>query len=260
MAAGVEPGEPATQAPARGPAVEEKCERHGVATLLRCAQCEKAVCPKCVVWTVVGQKCADCVGRKPLTAKDKARRLLLPGLILLGLLAVVVGVRYLTSGSFQRGTVVAGPSTFDRTRTFDMGQAAADGDVDFVVNGFRCGDKTIGSGPGARTAVGRFCFLELSMRNSGGQPVLFSPGGQFLKDEDDRTYGADPRAMAQVPGNGGFTTVQQLNPGIEIQGVLVYDVPPDVAPQFAELHRGPEAIRGPASVPSRGVRVRLPTT
>lgn len=260
MANGVEPGEPATEAPTRGPFTEEKCERDGVATLLRCAQCEKPVCPRCVVWTVVGQKCADCVGRKPLTAKDKARRLVLPGLILLGVLAVVVGVRYLTSGSFQRGTVVAGPSLVDRIPTFDMGQSAADGDVDFVVNTFRCGDKEVGSGPGARTAVGRFCFLDLTMRNSGGQPVLFSPGGQFLKDDAGRTYGADPRATAQVAENSGFSMTQQLNPGIEIQGVLVYDVPPTVSPEFAELHRGPEAIRGPASVPSRGVRVRLPTT
>jgi hypothetical protein len=37
-----------------------RCERHGVETRLRCAECETPVCPSCFVRTAVGFKCPTC--------------------------------------------------------------------------------------------------------------------------------------------------------------------------------------------------------
>ena len=37
-----------------------RCERHGEPTRLTCVECEKPICPKCLVRTEVGLKCEDC--------------------------------------------------------------------------------------------------------------------------------------------------------------------------------------------------------
>lgn len=56
---------------------ETTCARHpGTATRLRCSNCGVAICPRCAVDTVVGQKCPDCAKpAKGARARGRPRQL-----------------------------------------------------------------------------------------------------------------------------------------------------------------------------------------
>lgn len=235
------------------------CVRHGTATLLRCAQCDTPVCPKCTVWTVVGQKCPTCVGRVDPTLAQRARRLAGPILVGLGVILALLSLKFLASGGFQKKSPRPSSQVDTQPATIAIGERGTDEDLEFLVSRFECGATQVGSGPGARSAVGRFCLLDLKVRNRGNDPVQFTAMSQVLKDTAGRRYAFDARAtLANLPSvSRDFLTFQQLNPGIEVQGVLVYDVPASVVPVVAELHRGLAAGGRLVGLPSRGVRVRL---
>ncbi len=62
------------------------CPAHGVPTRLRCAGCERPICPDCQVRTEVGLKCGDCAA--VATGTRRARRLGTGGLVVGALLVV----------------------------------------------------------------------------------------------------------------------------------------------------------------------------
>jgi hypothetical protein len=63
-----------------------RCARHpDVETYLRCGRCETPICPKCLVYTPVGTRCADCAKVTAVPTYTMTRRAWLLG----GLAAVV---------------------------------------------------------------------------------------------------------------------------------------------------------------------------
>lgn len=232
------------------------CKVHNVPTLLSCAQCDEPVCPRCTVWTVVGQKCTTCTGTKLPTAQG-ARRFIRPAVIVGVLLAAVVAVRFLGSDSVQRtNTRFNVPAA---APTVEMGEQAIDRGLSFVVNSFECGGSELGEGPRRLQAAGQYCTMDLTVSNKGTEPAAYSGTSQLLVDSDGNTYAPDGMAtsLASASANRPPSTFQQLNPGIEIKGLLVFDIPKATVPTEAELHGLGSGLRL-SSGRAGGARVLLP--
>lgn len=194
--------------------------------------------------TPVAIKCASCAGVRGSSARDRARRLAIP---------VLVGLALVGLAAFLSSSVIQGSREETRERTATtvaeagIGQPAKDGPLSFAVTGFRCQGKEL---EGARRALGRFCLLDIKVRNEGAQSEEFITSLQVLKDAEGNRYDVEPQLIggAPAPRPGVVGLSQRMNPRTEIERVLAFDVPEEVMPTTAEFH----ARRG-----SIGVRVRL---
>jgi hypothetical protein len=152
-----------------------------------------------------------------------------------------VAAAALTWGDDVYHRVVGGP-----TATVDLYEAGRDGDLEFTVSRVECGVDRLGDEFVSQPAIGQFCLVEMTIRNVGDRPATFS-------DSLQRAYGADGVRFGADTGAGILANAQQqvflneINPGNQVTGVVVYDIPPDARIAELELH---------ASEHSPGVRVR----
>ena len=236
-----EPG--AILAPAKGGAVaqELRCEQDDVATRLTCTACDVPICPQCFVRTPVGFKCRTCVGAGAAIGRGRTpNRTTFIAVAVAGVLALV-GWRLLGSGDeglVDESARYSGQSARDIERFF-LGEAGSEGPLTFTATGFDCGVAGLAGAVRGRVPQGRFCSLRLTVQNTGTQPETFLAAEQVLLDPQARRYRPDddPDLASRV-----------VNPGNELTATLLFDVPPSVNPDEAELHR---------SQRSRGVRVLL---
>ena len=119
-----------------------------------------------------------------------------------------------------------------------IGQEVTEGPLTFVVTGFECRGKDLGSGPARRTALGRFCLLHLRVRNQGARPELFIASLQRLVDAEGKEYATTPVGEADELSSA----VRPMNPGTEHQHTVVFDVPQHLAPTQAKLQGRPESL------------------
>jgi hypothetical protein len=228
---------------------EMTCEQDKAVTRLTCTQCASPICPQCLVRTPVGLKCTSC-GAGPSRDQGASYRrrawsaAAVAGLVLL---AVVALPRLLpgssdtapSKGAEEPGSFVPNPE--GRARFSAIGGEALDGNAAFQVSSFECGATEVGTEPSLRRSQGRYCFLAVTIRNVGRGPVQLFPPGQVLIDSENRRYGVDERATAAHPANAGRDPVAAvINPSNELNTVFVFDVPPFVEPQMANLRATPE--------------------
>ena len=223
-------------------AQELKCAEDDAATRLTCTACAAPICPKCFVRTPVGFKCRKCVGMGRVAGPRPVNRtaVVVLTVVVAGVVALA-GWRLLLPGDEPLGDESArysGQSARDIERPF-LGEPGSDGPLTFTVTGFDCGPPGTEGAAGGRVAQGRFCSLRLVVENTGTQPETFQLAEQFVLDPDARRYRPDddPDLASRV-----------VNPGNQLNATLVFDVPPSVRPDEAELHRFER---------SRGVRVLL---
>lgn len=214
--------------------MELKCEKHHTPTQLTCAQCGKPSCTKCLVWTEVGQKCRTCVPNKG--GSDRSS-IVVPALIVAVLLVAVLAALGVFSGKDK----VAAPENRNVPSQPGIGQPARDGALTFVVTKFDCGATEVGEGQRIKKALGRYCVLEFKASNTGTQPASYVAPMQFLLDAQRRRFAPDSLATSlylNATSGSPPSSVQQLNPGAEVEASLIYDVPTGVNPELAELHGG----------------------
>jgi hypothetical protein len=193
--------------------------------------------------TPVGMKCLTCGVVKPeAPAPIGGRSAWLVPLVIGVVLLAVIGLPRLLTGSSDGPAEELGfsPNPEGPARFAMLGEEARDADLAFTITDYECGATEVGEGVGARTAQGRFCFLNVTLRNTGREPVPFFAPGQALVDGQERRYGIDPRATAAHPANAGHDpTSAVINPANELNGVLVFDIPPDAHPTFVNLLGSP---------------------
>lgn len=220
---------------------ELRCEQDDAATRLTCTTCVAPICPKCFVRTPVGFKCRTCVGGdRPPTRGPSGRTVAAVALAVAGVLGLF-GWQLLGSDGEPLGDESArysGQSDRDIERPF-LGEPGREGPLTFTATGFECGGGGAGGAVRGRIPQGRFCSLRLTVSNTGNQPETFYAAEQVLIDSQSRRYRPDddPDLASRV-----------VNPGNELTATLLFDVPPSVSPDEAELHRFER---------SRGVRVLL---
>ncbi|WP_433363181.1 DUF4352 domain-containing protein [Actinoplanes sp. CA-142083] len=128
-----------------------------------------------------------------------------------------------------------------------VGQAVRDGKFEFVVSRVDCTQSSVGLEHFRRTAKGKYCVVSLSVRNVADGSQFFVGGAQRAFDTAGVEYGNDE--IAGVYANRDTETfLRKVDPGHEVSGKLVFDVPKAATLTSLELHD---------SLLSGGVRVTL---
>ncbi len=137
-----------------------------------------------------------------------------------------------------------------------MGEEVRNGPFAFTVTQVECVGREVGTPPETRSAQGRFCLVHLKVRNTGSGPESYIGAAQLVSDSSARRYspgvmesGPPPPALVMTSGDKEITTVR-LNPGSEVTGVLVFDMPVAAKPVEFEFRSGSGTM---------GVKVRLDT-
>jgi len=104
-------------------------------------------------------------------------------------------------------------------------RAATDGKLRFELLRTRCGIERLGTVL-VKQAEGQLCVLSLRVRNVGDESRRVFVGSQVLSDARGNEYKADEGAGWYHAPAGRWGA--ELNPGIVVQGDLVYDVPDGV--------------------------------
>jgi hypothetical protein len=212
------------------------CERDGATTRLRCAQCDTGICPACLVRTPIGYKCSRCAGAAVDTRRrTRTGRRVVLGAVLTALLALVSVLR--SSGDIAPAPVAVPPPATGAgpARQPVIGEEAQDGQLVFVVDDFACSAKPADAG-------GKLCSLRFKVRNSSDSPALLLGRFQYLVDSQARTYGADEglTRAAYEDSSRSFSDLN-VNPGVVVALIFVFDVPDAVEPleaQFRGTGRG----------------------
>lgn len=126
-----------------------------------------------------------------------------------------------------------------------IGDTVKDGDLSFTVTKFKPGPRYIGNQYLGQAAQGRFYYVYVTVKNHSDDPAYFTSGGQNLL-VGNKQYAADATAASYLKDSKSLFT--PINPGNEVDGIIVFDVPKSVKPTAIELHD---------STFSRGVKVAL---
>lgn len=133
----------------------------------------------------------------------------------------------------------ANPDTADEPPAATrMNQPAKDGKFQFTVTKMDCSKTSIGRSPLTQKAQGKFCLVNVTVKNIGDEAQLFDASSQKALDAQGTTYDADGGAGIYLP-DGGEAFLNNINPGNQVKGTLVFDVPPTVKVTSLELHDSP---------------------
>jgi hypothetical protein len=126
-----------------------------------------------------------------------------------------------------------------------LGDKVRDGKFEFTVD--KTTKKTsVGDDLGGAKAQGVFVLVHVRVKNIGKEAQLFDASSQKLFDSDGREFSADSEAGLYLGDSNSF--LNEINPGNQVKGIVVFDVPKDAAPADLELHDSPF---------SGGVKLRL---
>jgi Domain of unknown function (DUF4352) len=118
---------------------------------------------------------------------------------------------------------------------------------EFTVTSVKCGATSVGSDLLGQKAQGEYCLVDVTVRNIGDAPQTFDGSSQKAFDAQGAEYSND--GVAEMYANeGNATFLENINPGNQVKGRLVFDVPKDTTLTELMLHDSPF---------SGGVRVNL---
>jgi hypothetical protein len=86
-----------------------------------------------------------------------------------------------------------------------------------------------------KNAAGQYCIVELTVRNIGDKPQTFYNTNQEAHSADGTRYEPDWEATYDAL-NGDQKADEAINPGNEIDAIVVYDIPKDAKIQTLKLH------------------------
>jgi hypothetical protein len=119
-----------------------------------------------------------------------------------------------------------------------LNQPAKDGKFQFTVTKMDCSKKSLGKAPVSQKAQGKFCLVNVTVKNIGDEAQLFDSSSQKALDAKGTTYDADGAAGIYLP-DAGEAFLNNINPGNQVRGTIVFDVPAAVQVTTLELHDSP---------------------
>ena len=117
-----------------------------------------------------------------------------------------------------------------------VGTAVRDGKFEFVVDGIECGVAEVGSEYLKKTAQGQFCLVSVGVKNIGDKPQMFLGDNVSLFNAQGQEYSADTEAGIYLDSTAGATFLEEINPGNQLSGKVVFDIPAGAVPASLELH------------------------
>ncbi|MEU7948855.1 DUF4352 domain-containing protein [Micromonospora taraxaci] len=128
-----------------------------------------------------------------------------------------------------------GAKTEEKPATAKIGQPARDGKFEFTVKSSKCGVAKIGSDMLGQKAQGQFCLVTVNVKNIGKEAQMFDGSSQKAYAADGTEYSADTGAAIYANKNAE-TFLNDVNPGNQVTGVVVFDIPKNVKLTKLELH------------------------
>ncbi|MEU4422984.1 DUF4352 domain-containing protein [Actinoplanes sp. NPDC024001] len=117
----------------------------------------------------------------------------------------------------------------------EMGKPARDGKFEFTVTKLDCSKSSVGKSVLAQKAQGTYCIVSLTVKNIGEEAQTFDGTSQKAYDAAGTQYSNDSAAELALAGDAS-TFLEQINPGNQVKGQLVYDVPKGTELTAIELH------------------------
>ncbi|NEM05491.1 DUF4352 domain-containing protein [Geodermatophilus normandii] len=115
-----------------------------------------------------------------------------------------------------------------------IGQPAADGEFQFVVNGVDCSQSQIGDQYLSTQAQGQFCIVDVTVSNIGSQAQGFFGENATLLNAEGQEFSADSEAAFYLQDSSSL--YEEINPGNTLNSKVVFDVPAGMVPSSIELH------------------------
>ena len=115
-----------------------------------------------------------------------------------------------------------------------IGSSASDGKFTFAIWKINCTKKTVNGALGSSTAQGHYCILDVSVKNTGNEAQTVFSSNMKLIDDQGREFKTDD--MAQMNTGQTDMWLKEINPGNQIDGQLIFDVPTDAKIVAAEMH------------------------
>lgn len=116
-----------------------------------------------------------------------------------------------------------------------MGKAANDGKFRFTVTGMHCGVAQVGNSLLGKKAQGEYCLVNVTVKNVGSSAQTFNSSEQSAVGEDGTKLSTDVVAETYV-NDQDQTFLEGINPGNQVKGTLVFDVPKGSRPASVVLH------------------------
>ncbi|GIF63060.1 Mpr protein [Asanoa ishikariensis] len=166
------------------------------------------------------------------------------GFVVLLLCCGGVGIAALNAGGDDptTDTVTAAGGTVDeappKVSTPGLNEAARDGKFEFKVSKVACGTTRVGNSMIGEDALGVYCLVDLSVRNIGNKSQMFDGSSQKAFDGDGTEFSHDG-AAGLYANDGTDVFLQDINPGNQLKGTLVFDVPKGTKLTTVELHDSP---------------------
>lgn len=157
----------------------------------------------------------------------------------LALLATALVALGCGAGSTADSTADAGSAKGDdKPKTATIGQPARDGKFEFTVKSTKCGVAKVGTDLLGAKAQGQFCLVTINVKNIGKEAQMFDGSSQKAYAADGTEYSADSGAAIYANKNAE-TFLNDINPGNQVTGVVVFDIPKNVKLTKLELHDSP---------------------
>jgi hypothetical protein len=115
-----------------------------------------------------------------------------------------------------------------------IGEPAADGKFNFVVNGVDCSATELGDQYFGTTAQGQFCIVDVTITNTGDKAQSFFGDNATLFNAAGQEFSADTEAAIYLQDSASL--YEEINPGNTLNSKVVFDVPTGTAPTSLELH------------------------
>ncbi|MFC3491351.1 DUF4352 domain-containing protein [Glycomyces rhizosphaerae] len=127
-----------------------------------------------------------------------------------------------------------GPADSGDDSDAGVGEPVRDGNFEFTVGDVEQGETTIGDDILSEEAQGEFVIIDLTVKNIGDEAGTFFDSDQKLFDTDGNEYSASSEAGLLLEGNDVWLT--EINPGNQVEGKIVFDIPTGTTPATLELH------------------------
>jgi len=152
------------------------------------------------------------------------------GVAALAALAIACGGTSSTSGGGTGSGAKAAA-----TPAAKIGAPVRDGKFEFTVTAVKCGIAKIGDSVLNKTAQGQFCEVTLTVKNIGKEQQTFDGSNQQAFDAAGTKYSND--GTAELYANSASQTfLEAINPGNQVSGIVVFDVPKTTKLTRLELH------------------------
>ncbi|MFG3604344.1 DUF4352 domain-containing protein [Micromonospora chersina] len=155
-------------------------------------------------------------------------------LIATGLVALGCGAGSTDEGTSSKSD--GGAKGEDKpAKTAKIGQPARDGKFEFTVKSSKCGVAKVGTSMIGDKAQGQFCLITVNVKNIGKEAQTLDGSSQKALAADGTEYSSDTEAGLYA-NKEASTFFEEINPGNQVTGVFVFDIPKNVKLTKLELH------------------------